>query len=104
MNKTTLTTMCMAMLLALSGVACADLPTQFLSTYCIDCHGPDTQKSDRRFDGLNEAITNLKQLDLWQEIVDQLNLGEMPPPKKKQPDADEKTKTIASITAGSMNG
>ena len=100
MNKTTLTTMCMAMLPALSGVACADLPTQFLSTYCIDCHGPDTQKSDRRFDGLNEAITDLKQLDLWQEIVDQLNLGEMPPPKKKQPDADEKTKTIASITAG----
>ena len=100
MNKTNLTTMCMAMLLDLSGVACADLPTQFLSTYCIDCHGPDTQKSDRRFDGLNEAITDLKQLDLWQEIVDQLNLGEMPPPKKKQPDADEKTKTIASITAG----
>jgi len=100
MNKTTLTTMCMAMLLVLSGVACADLPRQFLSTYCIDCHGPDTQKSDRRFDGLNEAITDLKQLELWQEIVDQLNLGEMPPPKKRQPGAAEKVKTIASITAG----
>jgi hypothetical protein len=100
MNKTTLTTMCMAMLLALSGVAYADLPRQFLSTYCIDCHGPDTQKSDRRFDDLGDAITDLHQLELWQEVVDQLNLGDMPPPKKKQPGAAEKAKTIASITAG----
>ena len=100
MNKTTLTTLCLAMLVALSGVADAELPKQFLATYCIDCHGPDTQKSDRRFDGLGDAITDLHQLELWQEIVDQLNLGEMPPPKKRQPSADEKAKTIASITAG----
>jgi hypothetical protein len=100
MIKTTFTTTCIAMLLALSGVANAELPTQFLSTYCIDCHGPKTQKSDRRFDGLNEAITDLKQLELWQEIVDQLKLGDMPPPKEKQPGAAEKARAIASITAG----
>ena len=79
MIKTTFTTMCMALLLAWGSVAYAELPTQFLSTYCIDCHGPETQKSDRRFDGLGGSITDLEQLELWQEIVDQLNLGEMPP-------------------------
>ena len=42
--------------------------------------------------------TDLHQLELWQEIVDLLNLGEMPPPTKKQPSANEKAKTIASIT------
>ena len=99
MNKMTFTTLCMV-LFALSGAAYADLPTQFLSTYCIDCHGPDTQKADRRFDGLADKITDLDQLELWQEIVDQLNLGEMPPPRKKQPVAGEKAKTIASITVG----
>ena len=100
MTKTTFTTMCLALLLTFSSAAHADLPTQFLSTYCIDCHGPDTQKSDRRFDGLGGSITDLHQLELWQEVVDQLNLGEMPPPKKKQPGAEELEKTIASITDG----
>ncbi|MEL7500604.1 MAG: DUF1592 domain-containing protein [Planctomycetota bacterium] len=73
-------------------------PTKFLATYCIDCHGPKTQKSDRRFDRLGSSITDLKQLELWQEVVDQLNLGEMPPPNQQQPDANEKAKIIASIT------
>jgi hypothetical protein len=100
MTKTTFTTMCLVLLLTFSSAARADLPTQFLSTYCIDCHGPDTQKSDRRFDGLGDSITDLHQLELWQEIVDQLNLGEMPPPKKKKPGAEELEKTIASITDG----
>ncbi len=100
MNKMTFTTMCMAVLLSLSGVIYADQSTQFVSTYCITCHGSDTQKADRRFDDLGDAITDLQQLELWQEIVDQLNLGEMPPPKKKQPAAGEKAKTIASITVG----
>ena len=99
MNRKTFTTLCMV-LLALSGLARADLPTQFLSTYCIDCHGPNTQKADRRFDRLAGKITDLEQLELWQEIVDQLNLGEMPPPKKRQPVAGEKARIIASITAG----
>ena len=85
MNKMTFTTMCMAVLLSLSGVIYADQSTQFVSTYCITCHGSDTQKADRRFDDLGDAITDLQQLELWQEIVDQLNLGEMPPPNKKQP-------------------
>lgn len=99
MNKMTFTTMCMAVLLSLSGVIYADQSTQFVSTYCITCHGSDTQKADRRFDDLGDAITDLQQLELWQEIVDQLNLGEMPPPNKKQPSAEEKAEFIASVTA-----
>ena len=98
MMKPTFATTCLAMLIASSGQALADLPKQFLATYCIDCHGPDTQKSDRRFDGLAASITDLEQLELWQEIVDQLNLSEMPPPKKKQPSIDERAKTIDAIT------
>ena len=97
MIKTTFTTICTVLLFPFSA-AHADLPMQFLSTYCIDCHGPQTQKSDRRFDGLGDSITDLKQLGLWQEIVDQLNLGEMPPPRKKQPAAEKRAKTVDAIT------
>ena len=72
----------MVLTLTITATAHADDATQaFLKTHCIRCHGPKTQKSDRRFDGLGSSIKDLKQLELWQEIVDQLNLGEMPPPK-----------------------
>ena len=100
MIKKIFTMMCMVGLLAFRGEACADLPKEFLSTYCINCHGSETQKSDRRFDRLNEVITDLKQLELWQEIVDQLNLGDMPPPQERQPGGAEKARAIASITEG----
>jgi hypothetical protein len=89
----------MVLALTITATAHADDATQaFLKTHCIRCHGPKTQKSDRRFDGLGGSITDLHQLELWQEIVDQLNLGEMPPPKQKQPGAEEMAKTIGAIT------
>ena len=91
----------MVLALTITATAHADDATQaFLKTHCIRCHGPKTQKSDRRFDGLGSSIKDLKQLELWQEIVDQLNLGEMPPPKEKQPLAAEMEKIIALITKG----
>ena len=99
MKKMTFTTIFMAVLLFHSGAAHADKSTQFLSSYCVACHGSVTQKADRRFDRLGNSITDLQQLELWQEIVDQLNLGEMPPPKKKQPSAKAKAEFIALITA-----
>lgn len=71
---------------------------QFLSTYCIECHGPDKDKGDRVFHQLAITSTKGKVIDtqdqnkvtLLKEILDQLNLGEMPPDKKgvKQPPID----------------
>lgn len=68
----------------------------FLASYCVSCHGPTKQKGDRRFDELNVAIADDNGLIDLQDIVDQLNLGEMPPPKeRKQPTDDERRKVIA---------
>ena len=57
----------------------AALPQTFLAKHCYQCHGPEKQKADRRFDNLSPNIENFQQQEHWQEIVDQLNLGEMPP-------------------------
>ena len=54
-------------------------PEEFFADYCIACHGPDKQKADRRFDNLPTTPTSLDHLERWQEIVDVLNLEEMPP-------------------------
>jgi len=81
---------------------------QFIQTYCIQCHGPDEEKGDRTFHELAQRkngqwVVNLadqRKTDLLQDILDQLNLGEMPPKKKnvKQPKTAETKQAIAWLT------
>ncbi|MCZ6673695.1 MAG: DUF1592 domain-containing protein [Verrucomicrobia bacterium] len=71
---------------------------EFLKEYCFQCHGPDKQKADRRFDGLTDSVTDSKQIELWQEILDMLNLEDMPPEDEPQPTEDERAAMIASTT------
>ena len=73
-------------------------PQDFLHSYCISCHGPEKQKADRRFDHLViPAKTTEHVIDL-QDIVDQLNLGDMPPKKSKQPSEAERSAIVTSFT------
>src|SRR5688572_24858365 len=37
-------------------------PAAFLQTYCIDCHGPNKQKGERRFDQLTLPATKAEDL------------------------------------------
>lgn len=69
----------------------------FLREHCIQCHGSKKQKADRRFDTLG-PITTLDDLERYQEIVDQLNLGDMPPEDEPQPTAAARAKAIARFT------
>ena len=68
-------------------------------TTCSKCHGPEKQKGDHRFDSLTAAITTADDALLWQEILDQLNQGEMPPHKEKQPPKPELLPAVDAITA-----
>ena len=54
----------------------------FLDTYCISCHGPEKQKGDRRYDTLTNDFHDSESIILWQDIVDLMNLGDMPPEEK----------------------
>jgi hypothetical protein len=61
----------------------------FLEHHCYDCHGSEKQKGDLRFDTLGNDLTEIETLEIWQGILDQLNLGEMPPRKAPQPKQKE---------------
>ena len=63
----------------------SDVVGPFLTTYCTSCHGEEKQKGDRRFDILSAQISDDDVLVDYQDILDQLNLSEMPPQKAKQP-------------------
>ena len=76
-----------------------DTPVKpFLRTYCIECHGSKKQKGDRRFDKLTGDFTNLEEAEVFQEILDQLNLAQMPPEGKKQPPVAALKEVVAQLT------
>ena len=66
----------------------------FLQTYCMDCHAGDDAAGDRNFQALSGQITDENSLVEMQDILDQLNLAEMPPSDAIQPgDAERRTIT-----------
>jgi cytochrome c553 len=70
----------------------------FLTKYCVTCHGSAKQKGDRRFDKLTGEIRNDNALVDLQDILDQLNLGDMPPQKAKQPSNAERQAVVKWLT------
>ena len=62
--------------------------TAFFQTYCMDCHGPTKQQGDFRVDQL-KVSANAAEAENWQLVLDNLQLGEMPPKDAKQPQPAE---------------
>ena len=81
-----------------TSVGADERASKFLKQHCIRCHGSEEQKADRRFDTLPSQIRSLNDLERYQEIVDLLNLGEMPPEDEPQPTAEERARIIAQLT------
>ncbi|QDT04544.1 hypothetical protein K227x_29360 [Rubripirellula lacrimiformis] len=71
----------------------------FLENYCVECHNTDEAKGDRSFDALASAITTDNDLVDYQDILDQLNLSEMPPPDAVQPSDTDRIQIIEALTA-----
>lgn len=61
-----------------------------LTELCLKCHGPDEQKGGLRFDELNPDLIQGPDAETWHDVLDQLNLGEMPPQKAQQPTAEQR--------------
>lgn len=74
-------------------------PLEYVRDHCIRCHGADKQKADRRFDALSAEISDHQTAEQWQEILDVINLGEMPPEDESQPPAKETKRFVATVTS-----
>ncbi len=70
----------------------------FLKSYCIGCHGPHSQKADRRFDELSFTSMPAEDAESLQDILDQLNLAAMPPDDAKQPPEAEVKRVVDLLT------
>jgi Protein of unknown function (DUF1592)/Protein of unknown function (DUF1588)/Protein of unknown function (DUF1585)/Protein of unknown function (DUF1587)/Protein of unknown function (DUF1595)/Planctomycete cytochrome C len=70
----------------------------FLTKYCVECHGEQEPKGDRRFDQLTATIHDDNELVDFQDALDQLNLSEMPPEDAEQPTDEERAAVIRWLT------
>ena len=72
----------------------------FLIKYCAGCHGPKTQKAKLRVDKLDPDMTRGSDTDMWQEVLDLINVSEMPPEDApKQPTRKERQVVVDALTA-----
>ena len=70
----------------------------FINAYCIDCHGRETQEGQVRFDQTSWQIDNNDTAQRWQDVLDQLNGGDMPPRESEQPGNEELAAVLEQLT------
>ena len=66
-----------------------------LQANCIDCHGPKTQEADLRIDTLDPDLLGGKDAETWHDVLNKLNLGEMPP-EEAEPLGDQQRSTLVN--------
>jgi mono/diheme cytochrome c family protein len=70
----------------------------FLENNCVRCHGPEKQKGQVRLDNPSFEITNNATAQRWQDVLDVLNSGEMPPEEEPRPASAELIEVLKSLT------
>ncbi len=71
----------------------------FVEKHCVRCHGPKKQKGDLRLDTLSRVIRNSGVAEHWREVLNALNLGEMPPEDEKRPANAELEPVLDHLTS-----
>ncbi|MCX6851223.1 MAG: c-type cytochrome, partial [Verrucomicrobia bacterium] len=89
----------------LPDAVCAAEPYDaFLQKHCISCHGPKKEKGDLRIDQLSRDFKLGADTHHWAEMIEQVNSGEMPPKKEKQPTQEEIAAFVTSLDAHIKEG
>ncbi|MDG2224465.1 MAG: DUF1592 domain-containing protein [Rubripirellula sp.] len=70
----------------------------FLQLYCVRCHRGQNENGQVRFDTATWMISTGDEAQRWQDVLDTLNSGDMPPEDEKQPTNDELSKVLDAMT------
>ena len=70
----------------------------FVNKYCTDCHGTKKKKASVSFANADFKFEKHASVYFWQDTLDVLNVGEMPPEDEKQPSREELKNVIGEIT------
>ncbi|MDR3405805.1 MAG: DUF1592 domain-containing protein [Chthoniobacter sp.] len=74
----------------------------FFQEHCTKCHGEKKQKGDLRVDNLNIDFDSPKIMGHWEEIMNRINSGDMPPDDvDKRPKAEDIAR-VSEFIAGQL--
>ena len=76
----------------------------FLEAHCLRCHGPEKEKGELRIDQLSRDFKVGADTHHWAEMIEQVNSGEMPPKKEKQPTQAEIAAFVTSLDSRIKEG
>lgn len=65
---------------------------------CIACHGPDKSDADLRLDKLDPNLATGSDAETWHDVLNKLNLGEMPPEDATPLSQSERNKVVGWLT------
>ncbi len=61
----------------------------FVDNHCVECHDASTARAGFRIDALGSDFSTGNTADVWKEVMDRINSGQMPPKDSPRPDAKE---------------
>ena len=70
----------------------------FLKQNCLRCHNADDENGDFRIDTVPWTIKEESEAETWQELLDVINAGEMPPESEPQPNNEDLIEVIGIVT------
>ena len=74
----------------------------FFENHCIHCHDESLAEGNLNLDALRPDFLTRPAADHWVEVLDRINLGEMPPQDEPRPDVDELLAVTSWITGQVM--
>ncbi len=69
-----------------------------LKELCYHCHGLEKQEADLRLDTLNPDLVASPDAETWHDVLNKLNLGEMPPEKASPLTDGQRQKVVDWLT------
>lgn len=81
-----------------SGSTVTEEVSRFLNRYCSDCHTGDEPEGGFNMKNLSSRIADQGKAEAWQEVLDALNAGEMPPEGEQQPPPATLAGVIGELT------
>ncbi|MEN8871767.1 MAG: c-type cytochrome domain-containing protein, partial [Akkermansiaceae bacterium] len=67
----------------------------FISNHCLDCHDAASAKGDIVLNNFSPNFSDEAIAGTWNKALEQIAFGEMPPKKKRRPDATESAELVA---------
>ncbi|MEM7678433.1 MAG: DUF1592 domain-containing protein, partial [Myxococcota bacterium] len=69
----------------------------FLDRHCVDCHDADISKADLNLADLKFDLKDRSNFTIWRRVYERVRDGEMPPAKKRRPEAAELAELLPAL-------